>query len=115
MNTVILPESSLSVLKEMDEEVTFFKFFNEIKKFIADLLDDPVHAMPSQFLVAHGLTCKELKNKLIAINAIVRKEDINEPKDENGEPKSTYGVSYKVPRNGFKRKIKRLYQHTFEN
>lgn len=112
--TIILPSNSIGLLKESQEEVTFFEFFNEIKKFIAKLLDDPINAMPSDFLVSHGFNCKDLKNKLISLNIIKRNESIDEPVNEDGEAESTYHVSYKVPKQGFKRKIRRLYQNTFE-
>ena len=98
MRTIILPSKSVDLIRESQEEVTFFEFYNELKKFIAKLLDDPINAMPGQFLTAHGLNCKDLKNKMIAKNIIVRNENIDEPADENGKPTSTYHVSYKVPR-----------------
>ena len=114
MRTIILPESCTSLLKESQEEVTFFKFFTELKKFIVSLLEDPVNAVPQQFFTAHGLDAKTLKNKMIERNIIVRKEKIDEPADEDGNVKSMYHVSYSVPKQNFKKKVRRLYQEVFE-
>ena len=47
---VYLREDKLVLIKESEEEeVTFYKFFTEVKNFLRDLLDDPINAKPSGF------------------------------------------------------------------
>ena len=52
---IIINEDKLCLLKESLEEVTFYKFFTEVKNFIKDLLDNPIDAKPSGFLKHMGL------------------------------------------------------------
>ena len=93
-----------SVAKE--EEFTFFKFFYNVKKFIEDLLKDPIHAKPSEVLVKNGLTNDVLRQRLQDENIVVRKQRIDEPKDEvTGKITSRYYVTYKVPRKDFKKNL----------
>ena len=56
MKRIIIKESSLPILKESQEEVTFYKFFSEAKDFIKDLLNDPLHAKPKEFFKNHGIS-----------------------------------------------------------
>ena len=111
--TIIIDEGKISLLKESEGEVTFFKFFCELKRYIADLLSDPIHAKQSPFFAEHGIDAKTLRNKMIERGIIKRKEDINEPVDEDGNMESVYTVSYKVPKLNFKRNIRRMYQELF--
>ena len=112
---VILPYSKIALLKESSEEVLFFDFFNDVKHFITELLRDPVaDTQPSDMLKSHGISRKDLIDVLIKRNVIVRSESIDEPSDGNGKPFSQYTVSYKVPRENFKKKIRRIYQELFE-
>lgn len=116
MRCVYISESKIALLNESDEEVTFLRFFIELKKFIADLLTDPVHARPSEMLVSHGLGNDKLRHMLRNEGIIVRTEKIDEPyNEETGKMESMYYLSYKVPKKDFKKKIRRLYQKLFEN
>ena len=39
---IYIPQNKLSLIKEsINEEVTFFEFYRDIKKFIKDLLSNP--------------------------------------------------------------------------
>lgn len=103
------------IIKESNEPLTFYKFFNEVKKFISDLLKDPLHARPSDLLKSKGLDNDKLRTKLQDENVVVKKETIKEPRNEtNGKVESRYYVSYKVPRKDFKKKLRRMYQKIFE-
>ena len=103
---------------EMNESVTkmsFFMFFNEIKKFIAGLLADPIGTKPSEVLISYGLHNGKLRKMLRDANVIQMKENIDEPySEETGEMESRYFLSYKVPKKDFKKKLRRLYQKLFE-
>ena len=109
MRTIYINESQVKLLKEACEPITFFRFF------IQGLLDNPIDTKPSGLLQSHGLTNNILRQKLVDKGIIVRKEKIDEPTDETGKMTSRYYVSYKVPKQDFKRKIRRLYQNLFEN
>lgn len=115
MKTIYINESQVRLLKEASEPITFFRFLTEVKKFIQGLLDNPIDTKPSGLLQSHGLTNNILRQKLVDKGIIVRKEKIDEPTDETGKMTSRYYVSYKVPKQDFKRKIRRLYQNLFEN
>ena len=115
MKTVIIREDKLMLIKESSDEVTFYQFFTELKNFIKDLLDDPIGAKPSSFFTSHSLNRSTLINKMIDRNIIVRKENIDEPNDADGNMKSMHYVQFKVPRKNFEQKIKRLYSYFFEN
>ena len=112
---VYLDENKLFLLKESDEEVTFYKFFTEVKNFIQDLLDDPIGAKPSSFFSTHGISRSELLNKLLDRDIVTKKENITEPNDADGKITSRHSLQYKVPRKNFEQKINRLYSYFFEN
>ena len=116
MKLVYIKESKVDVLKESEEELTFWRFFVEVKKFITELLTDPIHARPSVVLVSHGLDNDTLRKKLQDEAVIVKSENIDEPHDEiTGKIESRYYLSYKVPKKDFKKKLRRLYQKTVES
>ena len=113
---VYINENKLILIKESEEEeVTFYKFFTEVKNFIKDLLDDPINAKPSGFFKTHGISKSILLNKMMDRDIISKKENIDEPNDADGNMKSMHYLQYKVPRKNFEQKIKRLYTYFFEN
>ena len=113
---VYISENKLVLIKENEEEeVTFYKFFTEVKNFIKDLLDDPINAKPSGFFKTHGISKSILLNKMMDRDIISKKENIDEPNDADGKMKSMHYLQYKVPRKNFEQKIKRLYTYFFEN
>lgn len=115
MKKIYLNEKKLILIKESEDEVTFYKFFTEVKNFIKDLLDDPIGAEPSSFFKAHGISKSTLLNKMLDRDIISKKENIDEPNDADGKIKSMHYLQYKVPRKNFEQKIKRLYSYFFEN
>ena len=115
MKLVYIKESKMDVLRESEEELTFWRFFVEVKKFITELLTDPIHARPSVVLVSHGLDNDFLRKKLQDESVIIKSENIDEPHDEiTGKIESRYYLSYKVPKKDFKKKLRRLYQKYVE-
>ncbi len=113
---IYLNENKLILLKESEnDEVTFFKFFTEVKNFIKDLLDDPIGAKPSGFFKNYGISKSILLNKMMDRDIISKKENIDEPNDADGKMKSMHYLQYRVPRKNFEQKIKRLYSYFFEN
>ena len=115
MKKIIVNEEALKLLKESEEEVTFFEFYNNVKDFLKQLLSNPCGAEPAEFFSIHGISKGGLKKILIDKGVITKKERIDEPFDEeNGKQVSRYYVSYKIPRKDFKKKIMRVYQNLFE-
>ena len=110
---VYINESQIRVLEE--SRMTFFRFFYNVKEFIKNLLQDPIGAKPSKLLVDNGFDDKAFRQELIDRNIIVRNEKIDEPTGEDGNPRSMYHISYKVPRMDFKKKIRKLYNDNFKN
>lgn len=114
MRKVYIDESKVGLIKEYEEPITRFRFFQDVKKFLQGLLDDPINARPSEKLQSQGLTDKVLRQRLIDNGIVKRKENIDEPYDEEkGKKVSRYYLSYKIPKKGFKEKMSRLYDSLF--
>jgi len=115
MKIIHLNESSFKrILSEGDEEkreLPFQTFYEEVLKFIKGLLNDPINTKPSEILVDNGWDNGTLRKKLYDNGIIIKKEDIREPYDEtSGKQTSRYYVSYRVPRENFKDKIRKLHK-----
>jgi hypothetical protein len=115
MKKIIINENKLTILKESQEEVTFYKFFVEVKNFMKDLLNDPINAKPKDFFKNHGISRSVLINRMLDKNMLTKKETINEPNDADGKMKSRHFIEYKVPKKNFEEKMHRLYSYFFEN
>lgn len=115
MKIIYLSEEKLQALKEAEKPMTFFAFFTEVKKFLKELLVDPLNAKPSDLLRQRGIDDKMLRQRLQDRGIIVKSEKIDEPYDEEqGKQTSRYYLSYKIPKKDFKKKVRRLYQNLFE-
>lgn len=111
--TFYINESALKSLNETID-MTEYKFISNVKNFLSMLLSDPVNAQPSLGLQIAGLDRKKLINLLKDNNLLVKKEKIAD-KDENGNPKrATMMISFKVPKENFDLKLKKLYISLFE-
>ena len=117
MKKVHINESSFKRLlyeEQNKKELPFQTFYEEMLAFIKGLLNDPIKAQstsPSETLKAYGLDSKKLREKLCDFDIIKKKEDIREPYDESeGKQKSRYYVSYSVPRDNFKDKLRKLHR-----
>lgn len=113
---IYIPQNKLSLIKEsINEEVTFFEFYRDIKKFIKDLLSNPFYANTSGVLQKKGISKDELKSILLDRDIIKKKERIDEPYDDKlGKKKSMFHVTYTVPKRNFESNIKSLYKYYFE-
>ena len=110
-------ESSFKrLLKEEEKEIPFQTFYEGVLKFIKGLLNDPIGTKPSEELTSYGITDKELRKQLCDYGVITKKEDIREPYDETtGKKTSRYYVSYSVPRENFKDKLRKLHSNLQNN
>ena len=101
--------------KETNKKLPFLTFYEEIVKFLKGILNDPIKTKPSEILIELGLSNGELRKKLYDYNVITKKENIDEPFDETtGKKTSRYYVSYKVHKEKFKDKIRKLYNDLFD-
>lgn len=112
--TVKISKSTLKLIKE-ELEMSEYKFCSNIKKFLSELLSDPVNAKPSMFLEKNGFDRNTLIRDLIKYGILEKKQKISD-KDENGQAKtSVMKVKYAVPKEMFKHKLKKYYIMKFEN
>lgn len=110
--TIIVKD--LSVIKESYEPLTFYAFQFSIRRFLSELLNDPINANISDELTERGLTKKRVLSYMINHNIIEKESSIND-KDENNNPKvPTMNIRYKIPKNGFGRKLKKMFIYFFE-
>ncbi len=112
-HTIIISESMAKRLNE-EFEMTEYKFNNNIKHFLSNLLSDPVNAKPSYLLAQHGLVRSKLLKMMENIGMIERDEKISDT-DENGQLKTaTMMVKFRVPKKNFDRKLRKLWIRLFE-
>lgn len=116
MIKVYLTEEQVSLLNdESKEEITFYEFVVNVKKFLKDLLKKPSSAEPSSVLLKLAKSKDELVSKMKDIGLIKSSERIDEvPVEEDKHP---YGkkmvakryVTYTIPKARFSEKMKELY------
>lgn len=102
--------------RQIQDEMTMteYKFNNSIKKFLHDLLVDPVNAVVPDILKYNGYKRYYLIT-LLKNNHLLQKSEKIIDKDENGFDKTaTMKVKYKVPKKNFDRKLRNLYIKMFE-
>lgn len=114
MKTIYLTEEQVKLLRESEEEVTFYEFFTGVKNYLKELLINPIEAEPSDLFSKHGISKNKLLTKLIERGIVNRTETIDEPNDGDGKMFSMYHVRYNIPRKDFEHKIHRLYSYFFE-
>ena len=110
MKTVIINEKQMLNLKEANKEMTYYAFVSHVKSYLKKLLTEPIYAQPDDFLKNYGLEGEKLLSELVDNNIIIKNEKI-----DNSGDKDMFIVSYKIPRENFERKLKRLYSSLFES
>lgn len=112
MKIIHLNEAKFNNILEEKKELPFQTFYEEVLKFIKGLLNDPIGTKPSEILKSYGLHNGILRKKLLDYGVITKDEDIREPYNEtDGNQESRYYVSYKVPRENFKDKLRKLHNN----
>lgn len=110
---IVITESAAQMLQD-EFGMTEYKFNSSIKKFLHDLLVDPINAIVPSVLKFNGLNRGKLLKYLSDNDIIVKDQKIHD-KDENGNPvTATMKVKYNVPKKNFDRKLKKLYIKLFE-
>ena len=116
---VIMNASSLGMIMEEingrnASEMTFYAFNYAIRKFLSILLKDPVNAQPEDELRNRGFSRGKLIRILLS-NGILQKDSKIVDTDEYGNPvTASMDIKFKVPREDFERKMKKLYIRLFE-
>ena len=101
--------------EELQESLsmTKFKFLANMKKFLANLLTDPVNSEPEYIFKHNGLNKTDLINHLLDNNIILRKNTIDDH-DADGKPHTAKMViKYTVPKNRLNDKLDCLYDILF--
>ena len=101
--------------EELQESLsmTKFKFLANMKKFLANLLTDPVNSEPEYIFTYNGLNKSDLINHLLDNNIILRKNTIDDH-DADGNPHTAkMVVKYTVPKNRLNDKLDCLYDILF--
>lgn len=110
---IVITESTMNDLRD-ELEMTEYKFNSNVKKFLHDILEDPVNAEPSFLLKHHGLNRNKLLKVLSGLGMIEKEEKLSD-KDADGNPKTvTMKVKYRVPKKGFENKLKKMFIRMFE-
>lgn len=110
--TIIISES---MQKELNDilSMTQFKFKSNIKKFLAELLEDPIGAMPDMIFTHNGLDKNKLIKSLVD-NKVINKKMTIDDHDADGTPhKAKMIVRYSVPKERFNDRLDALYDVLF--
>ena len=114
MAIIVLNENDIKKIMH-DMEMTEHKFHVHVRRFISELLSDPVNAKPSEILVYNGLNRKKLLQLLEYYNIILRKNKKIIDKDYNGTPqKAKMLVQFLCPKHNFDKNLEKLYIRLFE-
>ena len=106
--TIKLNESQLNEISDVTK-LTEYKFYNNVQRFLSDLLRDPVGAKVPFLLQANNIARNQLLYHLKSNGIINRFQKISD-KDSQGKPKTARMViKYSVPKKDFAKKMKRLF------
>lgn len=106
--TIKLNESQLNGLSDATK-LTEYKFYNNVQRFLSDLLKDPVGAKVPFLLQANNIARNQLLYHLKSNGIINRYQKISD-KDSRGNPKTARMIiKYSVPKKDFAKKMKRLF------
>lgn len=112
--TIFINEDVADLIND-EIKMTEYKFNSNVKRFLHDLLVDPVNADTSFILKANGLDRKRLMKLLHDAGMIEKTQKISD-KNEDGTPKTAVmKVKYSVPKKDFDHKLKKLFISQFES
>lgn len=112
-----------------EDELTLYGFLSHMETYIKQLLDDPIHAQPDEYLKSHGLDgAKALAmllkrtDRMNPDSAVLKRKERIAPEDldENGaesteKPKDLFHIRYSLPRKDYHKKMRNLYINAFES
>lgn len=109
MKRIVISESQYRLIKEFQDELTYYKFYTNVLSFLKDLLANPSNAQPSDILTNHGITRDKLIQCLVRRGVVTRNNKVTELEGENGKQESKMLVKYNVLRKDFEKKLHRLH------
>ena len=113
-HTIVITEGMADAIKDA-MAMTHFKFNSNIKRFLADLLEDPVNSEPNVIFKHNGIDRNTLLKGLENRKVIVKKMNIDDH-DSDGKPhKAMMIVKYSVPKERFQEKLDALFDDLFPN
>ena len=108
MKTIKLNENQLNEIADATK-LTEYKFYNNVQRFLSDLLKDPVGAKVPFLLQANNIARNQLLYHLKSQGIINRHQKISD-KDSQGNPKTARMIiKYSVPKKDFAKKMKKLF------
>lgn len=111
--TIFITEDIADMIND-EIKMTEYKFNSNVKRFLHDLLVDPVNADTSFILKANGLNRERLM-KLLHDGGMIEKTQKISDKNEDGTPKTAVmKVKYSVPKKNFDHNLKKLFISQFE-
>lgn len=109
-NRIFITESQCRLLEAFRDELTYYKFYVEVLKFLKELLASPSTAQPSATLKSHDITREKLLQGLIDRSIVTRNNKVTEmPKADSDKKESKMLVKYNVLRKDFEKKLHRLH------
>lgn len=109
MKRIRITESQYQLLKEFQDELTYYKFYSGVVDFLNWLLQSPSDAQPNDILKSHGITRKLLIQGLVDRGILTRKNKVVEVPSEDGKMTSKMLAKYSVIRKNFEKKLHRLH------
>lgn len=111
--TIIIKEG---VADEIQDEIkmTDYKFKENVKYFLKQLLDDPINADTTFLLKSKGYTRSKFIPLLLKYGILEKEEKIVDKDGDGNTVSAKMSVKYKVPKKNFDRKLDKLYISLFE-
>ena len=94
-------------------EITYYKFYSEIRNFLSKLLSNPIKSEITNFFKENDFTKEKLIHALIKRGILNRKEHVKD-RTNSEEEKTTYYVKYSINKQDFESKIKKMFNEYFK-
>jgi len=109
---IILTEGQYDSIKK-DSTMSEYRFESNMKHFVAELLKDPAHARPSEFLEENGFDRITILRKLADEGILKRRERVSDRDKDGNYKKATMMVSYTVDKGKLDKAISKIYDEKF--
>lgn len=109
---IILTEGQYDSIRK-DSTMSEYRFESNMKRFISELLKDPAHARPSEFLEDNGFDRITILRSLADEGVLERKERVSDRDKDGNYKKATMMVSYTVDKGKLDKVISKIYDDKF--
>lgn len=96
-----------------NKEITYYKFYSEIRNFLNNLLINPIKSKITIFFKENGFSKEKLIHTLIKRGVLNRKEYVKD-RTNSKEEKTTYYVKYSINKQDFEEKIAKMFTDYFK-